>query len=127
MATTKKPVVKKKGVKTKAVKKTDAVKEVIVHRAIHTSAIERVITKPRITEKATGVAEGNVYTFNVAPSANKIQIKEAIIKLYKVTPRKVNIVTIKQRKVVVRGKRGTQAGGRKAYVFLKKGEKIELM
>jgi large subunit ribosomal protein L23 len=97
------------------------------HKAIHVSPIASVILSPRITEKATQIAEGNVYTFNITPSATKIQVKEAIIKLYKVTPIKVNVIKIRQRKVIVRGKRGVQAGGRKAYVTLKKGDKIELM
>ena len=52
--------------------------------------------------------------------------KQAIKKMYKVTPVKINIMNVKQRAVVVRGKRGKQAGGRKAYVTLKKGDKIEL-
>ena len=97
------------------------------HKAYHVSPIEMTIREPRITEKATQVAERNVYTFTVAPKASKTMIKEAIVKLYKVTPIKINVMNIKARAVVVRGKRGTQAGGRKAYVTLKKGDKIELV
>lgn len=91
------------------------------------SLVTAAIVRPRITEKATQVAENNVYTFNIAPTATKTQVKEAVQKLYKVTPLKVNVVKIRARKVFVRGKRGVTAGGRKAYVYLKKGDKIELM
>ena len=87
----------------------------------------RVVKAPRITEKATHVAEQNVYTFNVDASATKKQVKESIVKIYKVTPVRINIVNIKQRNVTVRGKKGKQKGGRKAYVFLKKGDKIEFV
>jgi large subunit ribosomal protein L23 len=121
--TTKKPTVKKApAVKTEKVAAPKSAKTVL-----YTSPVEKVLVSPRITEKATQVAENNVYTFNVVPSATKIQVKEAIIALYKVTPIKVNIMKIRARKVFVRGKRGTEAGGRKAYVYLKKGDKIELM
>ena len=87
----------------------------------------QVVFSPRLTEKATQIAEGNTYTFNVAKTATKIQIREAIKALYTVTPIAVNLVTRKQQQVVVRGKRGTRAGGKKAYVTLKKGDTISLM
>lgn len=112
-----------------ATKKTAAkeVAPVVTSASVHTVLKEAAIVRPRITEKATQVAEGNVYTFNIAPNATKTEVKEAIVKLYKVTPLKVNVVKIRARKVFVRGKRGVTAGGRKAYVYLKKGDKIELM
>lgn len=110
-----------------ATKKT-AVKEVAPAKvSVHTVLKEAAIVRPRITEKATQVAMGNVYTFTIDPKATKTEVKEAIVKLYKVTPVKVNVVKIRARNVFVRGKRGTTAGGRKAYVYLKKGDKIELM
>ena len=44
-----------------------------------------VIIKPLVTEKSTHQqAVRNVYTFQVAPAANKNQIKDAVEKLYKV-------------------------------------------
>ena len=112
---------------TVAKAKAPASASALAQKAFHQSLITSVIAKPRITEKATQVAEGNVYTFTVLRKATKTQVKEAIVKLYKVTPRKINIVNVKQKQVFVRGKFGTQAGSRKAYVFLKKGDKIELM
>jgi large subunit ribosomal protein L23 len=101
-------------------------KGVNVAAALHGVSVASLIKKPRITEKSTQVAEKNVYTFDVAANATKTQIMEAIFGLYKVKPMKVNVVNNKQRNVIVRGKRGKQAGGRKAYVTLKKGDKIEL-
>ncbi len=84
------------------------------------------IQSPKITEKAAALAEKGIYVFNVAPSATKSEIIKDIKTAYKVTPLKVNVITLKQKKVVVRGKIGHQAGGKKAMVFLKKGDKIDI-
>ena len=84
-----------------------------------------VIRRPRITEKATMETEQNVYTFEVSPRANKKVIAQAIFELYNVKPAKVNVVPIHPKEVFVRGKRGMKSGGKKAYVFLKEGDKIE--
>ncbi len=91
--------------------------------------IARVLTQPRITEKATiGTAE-NVYVFDVAPDTNKVQIKEAIKKVYNVNPVKVHVSKIAKKQVrnMRTGIKGTKAGGKKAYVYLKKGESISIM
>lgn len=86
-----------------------------------------IITRPRITEKAALVAETkNAYVFEVTAKATKKTIAEAIRGLYKVTPIKVNIVKLPSKKVMTRGKKGSTSEVRKAYVYLKKGDKIEL-
>jgi len=81
---------------------------------------------PRITEKAAYATERNVYVFNVALTANKIQIKKAIKDLYKVTPIKIATVVSKPRAVMFRGMPGKKSSFKKAYITLKKGETIEL-
>lgn len=94
--------------------------------ALKSEGFSSVLLGPRITEKATHVSEhASVYTFNVSQDANKSMVSEAVTRLYKVNPRKVRIVTIPSKRVFVRGKRGVKTGGRKAYVYLKKGETIE--
>ncbi len=85
-----------------------------------------ILKEPRVTEKATVLEGSNVYTFNVPKSATKPEIVKMIKELYKVTPIKVRTVTMLAKKVFVRGKKGTKAGGKKAYIFLKKGDKIEI-
>lgn len=87
----------------------------------------KLIKKPRITEKASFNAEQNVYTFDVMPSANKTEIKKAIFQLYKVKPVKVNILMVPSKQVFSKGKKGTKSGGKKALVYLKKGDKIEII
>jgi large subunit ribosomal protein L23 len=88
----------------------------------------KILINPRITEKAAYMSEQGCYVFNVATSANKTQIAQAIREVFKVTPRKVTIATVQRKQVMTRNtnRKGMTAGGKKAYVFLKKGDKIEI-
>jgi len=86
-----------------------------------------IIMRPRVTEKTHSLAEGsNVYVFNVKLGATKGMVGEAVRDLYKVSPLKVSIMPIPKKNRFIRGKMGVTGGGRKAYVYLKKGEKIEV-
>jgi len=85
-----------------------------------------IILSPRITEKAARNAGNNVYTFNVAPTTTKIEIKKAIEDLYGVKPARVTTSTIKHKTVQRKGIFGVKGGGKKAMVYLKKGDSIEL-
>lgn len=89
---------------------------------------QNVLLRPRITEKAViGADKSGVYVFNVTTDATKASIAASVKAAYKVTPVKVRTVTIHPRNVFIRGKRGVTKGGKKAYVYLKKGDKIELL
>ncbi|MEK9628084.1 MAG: 50S ribosomal protein L23 [Nitrospinota bacterium] len=87
----------------------------------------RVVNKPLVTEKGTTMlAEGNWVTFDVNMDANKIQIRDAIQKIFNVSVLKVNTQ-------IVRGKRrrfgrtmGQSKAWKKAMVQLKEGDKIEI-
>jgi large subunit ribosomal protein L23 len=85
-----------------------------------------VLKRPRITEKATFTAEKGQYIFEVTPSATKASVKAAVKDLYKVTAVSVNMSSTPRKKVMTRGRMGIKGGVRKAYVTLKKGEKIDL-
>ena len=87
-----------------------------------------ILISPRITEKGAYLSEQGTYAFNVAASASKKQVAEAIYEVYKIKPRKVTLARIPRKRVMTRGtnRAGMTAGGKKAYVFLKKGDKIEL-
>jgi large subunit ribosomal protein L23 len=87
----------------------------------------QIIKNPRITEKASFAIEQNIYTFDVSSSANKTEIKKAIFALYKVKPVKVNILSVPRKNIMSKGKIGVKGGGRKALVYLKKGDKIEFI
>lgn len=86
-----------------------------------------IIKKPIITEKSLKDASKSVFTFEVFLSANKIEIKKAVGKLFKVHV--VDVVTLiqKGKKKVVGKKRikKQEPSRKKAYVQLKKGEKID--
>ena len=86
-----------------------------------------IIKNPRITEKASFSAEKNVYIFDITSSANKTEIKKAIFTLYKVKPVKVNVLPVPKKNIMSKGKVGVRGGGRKALVYLKKGDKIEFI
>lgn len=87
----------------------------------------QIIKNPRITEKASFAAGQNVYTFDITKEANKAEIKKAVFALYKVHPTKVNVLTVPRKNIFSRGQTGTRGGGRKAFVYLKKGDKIDFV
>lgn len=84
-----------------------------------------VLVRPRITEKASFLLETNVHAFEIGPEATKKEVSEAVKIFYKVNPVKVRIVKNPAKQVFVRGKKGVSAGVKKAYVYLKKGDKLE--
>ncbi|NTV44636.1 MAG: 50S ribosomal protein L23 [Candidatus Yonathbacteria bacterium] len=86
-----------------------------------------ILRTPRITEKATDSASRGAYVFNVDMRATKPEIIKAIKEVYGVEPVRVNITTVSAKRVVVRGRLGVRSGGKKATVFLKKGETIEIV
>lgn len=85
-----------------------------------------VLKHARITEKASMQQLNGVYTFDIAAGATKRDIMQAVRKIYSVTPKKVAVVTVRSKNVrnARTGKPGVKSGGRKAYVYLKKGDTI---
>lgn len=91
--------------------------------------LSTVIVKPRITEKAAVLGDQNVYTFEVKKGATKYDVRDAVKAIYNVTPARVNIVNKQPRHSMsrTRGRDVMEHGLRKAYVYLKKGDRIELV
>ncbi|MEK7081512.1 MAG: 50S ribosomal protein L23 [Patescibacteria group bacterium] len=86
-----------------------------------------VLLRPRITEKASLLSSQNIYVFDVAPRANKKEISEAVFRKYGFKSIKVNITSVKEKRILSRrGTSGMKSGGKKALVYLKKGDKIEI-
>ena len=87
------------------------------------------ILRPVVSEKSTVLGDQGKYVFEVAPGANKIQIKAAVEEAFankKVQVTSVNIlhVTGKQRR---RGKSiGMTRSWKKAVVTLKAGQRLDL-
>lgn len=92
------------------------------------NSLAHVLSRPRITEKATDAVSRGVYVFDIAPESNKRMVMQAVSLLYKVMPRRVTIVTIHPKRVrnMRTGRVGVKQGGKKAYVYLKEGDTITL-
>jgi large subunit ribosomal protein L23 len=105
-----------------------AEKAVAVRESASTTPARGVILRPRITEKSGMAGEAhNVYTFEVAKNATKHAIARDIKSTYKVTPVKVRTISLPGKTVFVRGRWGTKSAVKKALVYLKKGDKIEIV
>lgn len=86
-----------------------------------------ILIRPIVTEKATfGEAKG-LYTFEIAPHANKILVKQAIGELYNVYPVKVNIIRRKGKQVRYGRSKGRTKDRKRAIVYLKQGDKLHLV
>ena len=86
-----------------------------------------IIIAPVITEKSAKTAEnGNKIIFRVRNDANKVQIKQAIEKIWNVKVLRVNTINVKPKYKRVGRYAGTTSRYKKAIVTLAEGSKIEL-
>lgn len=86
----------------------------------------QVVRRPIVTEKSTLLAGQNQYAFEVAPGANKLQVKEAVEKAFDVRVLSVNTMRVRgQRRRRGRGWSVTRSW-KKAVVTLAEGDRIEL-
>ena len=87
-----------------------------------------IIESASLTEKSSLLSEKqNKYVFRVRPRANKIQIKQAIEKLFQKKVVDVNTCNYAGKERRVRGPLGRRPRWKKAIVTLKEGEKIDLV
>ena len=87
----------------------------------------QIIIKPLVTEKSTHQqATRNTYAFEVAAKANKIQIKDAVERLYDV--KVADVRTMNRKGKPRRTKRGVVQGTgfKRAIVALQEDSRIEL-
>jgi len=84
------------------------------------------ILSPAITEKATSLSEFNKVVFKVHVNANKNSIKRSIEKIFKVKVVKINTVNLKGKNKIVRNRKSSTPGYKKAIVTIKKGQSIDL-
>ena len=86
-----------------------------------------VIRRPVITEKATDAKEKlNKITFAVDTRSNKVEVRKAVEKIFKVSVEKVNILNVKGKEKRIGRIVGRRPGWKKAIVTLKKGDNIEV-
>ena len=86
-----------------------------------------VIIRALVTEKGTRMREsGNRFLFQVHPSANKLEIKQAIEQVFG-----VHVELVRTQNVIGKQKRlgryvGSRSSWKKAIVTLREGDSIEL-
>ena len=84
------------------------------------------ILSPVVTEKSTKLSEHNKIIFKVPSGANKMNLKKNIEKIFKVSVVKVNIINKQNRTKMIRGRKVSISGFKKAIITLKKGQSIDL-
>ena len=87
-----------------------------------------VILRPVVSEKSYALLDEGVYTFVVAPDANKIEIRQAVEAIFGVTVTNVNTLNRKgkqkrQRRRLIMSKRPDT---KRAIVTLREGDRIDL-
>jgi large subunit ribosomal protein L23 len=87
---------------------------------------EQILIEPILTEKANALRDEGKYVFKVSPSATKIQIKEAVRRLFNVHPVSCTVMVVGGKPKRVRYKSGYTSTWKKAIVRLAKDEKIAL-
>lgn len=92
---------------------------------VHGHVVPAVLLGPRVSEKSAKQTESGKYVFNVIKAANKVEIKKAVEKAYKVNVTQVNILNTKGKVRNTGRMSGKTSGFKKAIVTLKKGQKIE--
>lgn len=85
-----------------------------------------IIIRPIITEDSYDMMEDNVYTFEVAKTTNKVEIRQAVEALFNVHVVKVNTLNVKSKPKRVRQQAGRTRTWKKAMVTIAEGESIEL-
>jgi large subunit ribosomal protein L23 len=85
---------------------------------------ESILIEPVLTEKSNVAREGGRYAFKVDPRADKIQIMEAVRRLFNVNPVACSIINVKSKPKRLRNRPGKTATWKKAIVKLAPGEKI---
>ena len=86
-----------------------------------------IIKGPIITEKSSEIAQNNnQITLSIDTKANKIEIKDAVEKLFNVKVESVNTINVRPKKKRVGRYPGKTNKVKKAIVTLKEGSSIEL-
>ena len=85
-----------------------------------------ILIEPVLSEKATVLRENGKYVFKVIPQATKIQVKEAVGRLFSVKVERCTVMNVKGKNRRVRYKMGKTSSWKKAIVTLSKGEVIKI-
>lgn len=93
-----------------------------------------IVKRPLVTEKSMGLSGFGKYAFEVDINANKVEIADAVHRIFSVDVIKVNTLRVKGKAKqgatrTNRGQRRTQGATpdwKKAYVTIKPGQRIQI-
>jgi len=86
-----------------------------------------ILRQPVITEKSyAGTGAANQYTFRVARTATKTQVKAAVEAIFEVNVDKVQVINMPTKPKRRGAHTGTRSGYRKAVVRLAEGQTLEM-
>jgi large subunit ribosomal protein L23 len=87
-----------------------------------------IVIRPVVSEKSYASYDENVYTFIVAPDANKIEIRKAVEQIFNVHVTNVNTINRKGKRKRNRrsGAWSTRASEKRALVSLRDGDRIDV-
>ena len=85
-----------------------------------------VLRRPLVTEKGTLLQERSKYVFEVALTANKTQVKEAVERAFEVKVTAVNIIRKRGTMRRIGPRRVRTADQKKAVVTLRPGDTIQI-
>ena len=85
-----------------------------------------VLIAPVVSEKSYGLLDQNKYTFIVAPTANKTEIKIAVEKIFGVKVLKVNTMNRAGKRKLTRLGSGKRSDPKRAIVQIAAGERIDI-
>ncbi|MCG3174451.1 MAG: 50S ribosomal protein L23 [Myxococcota bacterium] len=85
-----------------------------------------VIIRPVLTEKSLRGNAAGKYVFEVAPSANKVQIKAAVEKLFSVNVESVSTLVLRGKVKRIGRFMGQKPNRKRAVVTLKSGQSIQI-
>jgi large subunit ribosomal protein L23 len=114
---------KDKAVKTTAAKVSASSKTLSVKES---PLATKLLSRPRITEKAYALNALNQYVFVVTKDATKKSVKRAVEEAYAVQVEKVRIVRLPAKKRVFGKNTGSKSAIKKAIISVAKGQTIEL-
>ena len=98
----------------------------LINNNISKEKAYNVIVKPVVTEKSTTLSENNQIVFLVNINSNKFDIKKSIELIYGVKVSSVNVIRVKGKSKVFKGKVGKRSDYKKAIISLPKGQSIDL-
>lgn len=87
---------------------------------------ENILISPVLSEKSNELREQGKYVFKVDPAASKVEIKEAVRKLFDVKVVDCTVINVMGKIKRVRGRPGRTSAWKKAIVRLAPGETIKV-